>query len=128
MNELAIKGRNRLIRVFASVLLISINTIVTYNLAMDSVETKKIVQQIIRFGLTALLMYFIFKGKKWAVTVLTILCSIAILLSFVSLLGPLPLVGKIPLVIMIIIYSVTVLHLNFSKSFREYFNYLNTKS
>lgn len=128
MNELALIGRNHTIRVFASILLISIYSIVTSNIAADSIESNKIVQQIVRFGLTVMLMYFIFKGKKWAAIVLSVLCVLAVILAVISLFLPVPLPAKIPMVVMIFIYSMTVYHLNFSNSFKEYFHYLKTKS
>jgi hypothetical protein len=127
MNELAKKGKIATIRIFASVVLVSIYTIVTYNILIDNVETKKIVQQVIRLCLTILLMYLVFRGKKWAVVVFTILFSIAALTAFVSLFRDISFAGKIPLTVMAIIYALAVCHLNFSKTFKEYFNYLSTR-
>ena len=124
MNAIAKKGKSYTIRVFASVLLISIYTIVTYNIVLENVETKKLIQQIIRFGLTILLMYFIFKGKKWAVVVFTILFSIGVIIALVALFGGLPFLSKIPLLVMTIIYLAAVYLLNFSRSFKAYFYYL----
>ncbi len=43
MNELARKGKFDTYRLFASVLLISIYTIVSYNLILENVETKKVI-------------------------------------------------------------------------------------
>ena len=128
MNDLALKGRNQTIRVFASVLLIAIYAIVTSNLAAAVIEAKEIAPQITRFGLTVLLMYFVFKGKKWAVVTFTVLFSLATLLAVASLFSKIPLAAKIPMVVMTFIYSIAVYHLNFSKSFKEYFYYLERKS
>ena len=127
MNELAREGRNKTIKVFASVLLISIYVIVTYHLVREFVETKKLIQQIFRFGFTVLLMYFVFKGKNWAKNIFSVLFSIAILGSLVTLFTSIPFVSKIPFITMILIYSLAVYHLNFSESFKEYFNYLKEK-
>ena len=127
MTKLAIKGRNLTIRIFVSVLLISIYTIVTYQIVVDTADSKKLIQQIIRFSLTALLIYFVFKGKQWAVTVFTVLFSLGIIMSFVSLFSTAPLASKIPLIVMTIIYSLAVYHLNFAKSFKEYFAYLKAE-
>ena len=124
MNDLAKQGKITTTRVFASVLLISIYTIASYNLIMENVETKKLVQQIIRFCFTLLLMYFVFKGKKWAVVVFTVLFSIGIITALLALLLKIPFTGKIPFLVMVLIYAVAVYHLNFSKSFKEYFKYL----
>lgn len=125
MTELAKKGKMDTIRIFASVLLISIYTIVTYNIVVDQVESKKLIQQIIRFCFTLLLMYFVFKGKKWAVIVFTILFSIGALLAAFAIFQNAPFPNKIPLIVMLLIYSLAVYHLNFSKGFKEYFNYLS---
>lgn len=125
MNELAKKGKFTTIRIFASVLLISIYVIVSYNILLDNVETSKIIQQIIRFCLTVLLMYFIFKGKRWAVMVFTALFSIAAVGAFFSLFKDIPFWGKTPFAVMVLIYTAAIVHLNFSKSFKEYFSYLS---
>jgi hypothetical protein len=125
MNELARRGKIATIRIFASVLLISIYTIVTYNLVVDNVETKKIVQQVIRFCFTLLLMYFVLRGQKWAVVIFTILFSIAAVAALFPLFNHESLSRKIPLIVMFLIYTIAVYHLNFSKSFKEYFNYLS---
>jgi hypothetical protein len=128
MNDLALYGRNWTIRIFASVLLISIYTIVSYNLVVENIETKKIAQQAIRFALTVLLIYFVFKGKRWATTVLTVLFSIAIAGGIITLFSNIPLAGKIPLLTMTVIYSIAIYHLNFAASFKEYAAYLNRNS
>jgi hypothetical protein len=127
MNELATKGRNQTIIIFASVLLVSIYTIVSYHLAFPSVEAGKSFQQIVRFVLTVLIMIFIFKGKEWARTLFTVLFSVAVMIAVVSLFSSLPLAGKIPMLVMSIVYSIAVYHLNFSDSFREYFDYVSTR-
>ena len=127
MTELARRGKMFTIRVFASILLISIYVIVSYNIVIDNVETKKIIQQIIRFALTITLMYFVFRGKKLAVQIFTVLFSVAIIQGLFTLFGATPFIGKIPILIMTIIYSLAIYHLNFSKSFKEYFDYLSSK-
>ncbi|TDH26939.1 hypothetical protein EXU57_09035 [Segetibacter sp. 3557_3] len=114
------------IRIFASVLLISIYTIVSYNILVEHVETKKLVQQVIRFCLTLLLMYFVFRGKKWAVVIFTFLFLVGSITALLSLFSNAPGAGKIPLVVMVLIYALAVYHLNFSKSFKEYFKSVST--
>lgn len=127
MNEFAIRGRNWTIRIFASVILISIYTIVTYNINISPIDTKKLIQQIIRFSLTVTLMYFVLKGKKWSIIVFTVLFSIAIFMAFLTLFSSVAFAAKIPLIVMIIIYSIAVYHLNFSKNFKEYLDYMVSK-
>lgn len=127
MNHLQTIGRNNTIRVFASMLLISIYTIVTYQLTVEFADTKKLIQQIVRFGLTLLIMYFVFQGKNWAKVTLTILCGLAVFLGVLSLFA-LTWPAHIPIVVMIIIYSLAVYHLNVSASFKAYFDYLQDKN
>lgn len=124
MNELARKGKFNTYRIFASVLLVSIYTIVMYNLVKNNVESEKLVQQIIRFCLTILIMVFILKGYRWAVVLFTILFSIATLMGLISLFGEMTFLAKVPILTMTIVYTLAIYHLNFSKSFKEYFNYL----
>jgi hypothetical protein len=124
MNELARKGKYNTYRIFASVLLVSIYTIVTYNLVMENVESKKLIQQIIRFCLTILIMVFIFKGHKWAVILFNVLFSIAALMGLITLFGNMTFLAKFPILMMTIVYGLAIYHLNFSKSFKEYFKYL----
>lgn len=128
MNEEALKGRNLTIRVFLSVLLISVYTIVYYQLMVKNIDAKKLTQQIIRLGLTILMMYFIFKGKTWAKTTMSVLLSLAILVGIVSLFMPLTIAGMIPLIVMLFIYFLALYHLNFSVYFIEYFKYLKSKN
>ena len=98
MNIVESAGRKGTISIFASVLLISVYTIVTYQLQFN--DTGKLIQQIIRFLLTILLMYFLFKGKSWAKITLTILFSLGALLALIALVT-LPGPSKIPASVMI---------------------------
>ena len=66
MNELAKKGKYRTLLVFLSILLVSIHTIYFYHSVRPEIETKKLIQQIIRFCLTTGLLYLIYIGKNWA--------------------------------------------------------------
>lgn len=124
MTELAHKGKIMTIRVFASMLLISIYTIVTYNIVVPNVETTKLIQQIVRFSFTVLIMYFVFQGKNWAKNLMSILCGLAIIGGLIAIVSPINFVQKIPLIVMILIYSFALYHFNYSPSFKEYFNYL----
>ncbi|WP_116790136.1 hypothetical protein [Flavobacterium psychrotrophum] len=127
MNHLQITGRNITIRIFAGILLISIFTIVTYQLPLEFLDTKKLIQQIVRFGFTILIMYFVFQGKNWARVMLTILCTLAIFLGIISLFV-LTWPAHIAILLMILIYGMAVYHLNASVSFKAYFKYLQEKS
>jgi hypothetical protein len=128
MNEQALKGRNWAIRIFASALLFSIHTIVTYNLVVESVGPNKILQQVVRFILTITLAYFVLKGKKWAILIATILFSVGALGGIFFLFNELPLISKIPMAVMTIIYSLLVYHINFSKSFEAYVLHQNKQT
>ena len=126
MNPLIKQGQRQTRAVFVSLLLISLYIIVYYQLYMPY-DLKKLFQQIIRFGLTGFLIYFILQGKNWARLTLGILLILGTLLGLVSLLLPVPLIYKVPLIVMTIIDSVGVYHFFFSKAFKAYFNYLTLK-
>jgi hypothetical protein len=124
MNPLIRQGRRQTIGIFVSLLLISLYIIVYYQLFMPQ-DLKKLLQQIIRFGLTGFLMYFIFQGKNWARLTMGILMSLGALLGLLSLLIPVPIIYKIPLIVMTIIHSIAIYHLFISPAFKAYFKYLN---
>ncbi len=126
MNPLIRQGRRQTIGIFVSLLLISLYIIIFYQLYMPQ-DLKKLFQQIIRFGLTGFLMYFIIQGKNWARLTMGILMILAAVLGLISLLIPVPLIYKIPLIVMTIIYSIGIYHLFFSKAFKAYFSYLNLR-
>jgi hypothetical protein len=127
MNKQAIQGKNYTIRIFASVLLFSIHVSVSYHIAVGVVDPKKLIQQLIRFGLTILLMYFIFKGKTWAKNTLTVLLALGIIMASLPRLSSVDPLYKLPLVVAIVIYSAAIYQLNFSKNFKEYFKTVSGK-
>lgn len=57
------QGRRILLLVIATCLLLSVSTILSYNLVLGP---GKIVPQVVRFLLTALLCVFLYRGKDWA--------------------------------------------------------------
>jgi hypothetical protein len=128
MNELARQGRSQTIAISISVILISMFVIAFYHIPQDSVDPKKFFQQIVRFVLTLALLYFLFQGKNWARITLLVLFVLAMLSALIMLFIPIPLAGKIPLLVMIIIYGLGAYNLYFSKSFKAYFTYLNSKN
>lgn len=127
MNDIEIQGRNNIIRSFASVLLLSIYITVTYHLTLGHVETGKLIQQIIRFILTVLVMFLILKGYKWAKYLLSILFVIGIFMAIPSLSASVPFVNKIPVISLVIIYSLTVYRLIFSLNCIAYFKHMAEK-
>lgn len=128
MNELARQGRSQTIAISISVILISMFVIAFYHIPHDSVDAKKFFQQIVRFVLTLALLYFLFQGKNWARIILLVLFLLAMLSGFILLFLPIPLAGKVPLLVMIIIYGLGAYNLHFSRSFKAYFTYLNSKN
>ena len=128
MNELARHGRGQTIAISISIILISMFVIAFYHIPQDSVDPKKFFQQIVRFVLTLALLYFLFKGKNWARITLLVLFLLAILSGLILLFIPFPVAAKIPILVMIIIYGLGTYKLYFSKSFKAYFTYLNTKN
>lgn len=128
MNELARQGRSQTIAISISIILISMFVIAFYHIPQDSVDPKKFFQQIVRFVLTLALLYFLFQGKNWARITLLVLFLLAILSGLILLFIPFPVAAKIPILVMIIIYGLGTYNLYFSKSFKAYFTYLNTKN
>ena len=78
MNELTKIGKKRTILISISILLVSIHTIYFYHSVRPEIESKKLIQQIIRFSLTIGLLIMVYKGKNWAKIVSIILFSLAL--------------------------------------------------
>jgi hypothetical protein len=129
MNELTKIGKKRTILISISILLVSIHTIYFYHSVRPEIESKKLIQQIIRFSLTIGLLIMVYKGKNWAKIVSIILFSLALLGALVGL-GTLdtPFINKIPLLVMIFVYSMAIYHFGFAKSFKEFFKFQNIES
>lgn len=129
MNELTKIGKKRTILISISILLVSIHTIYFYHSVRPEIESKKLIQQIIRFSLTIGLLIMVYKGKNWAKIVSIILFSLALLGALVGL-GTLdtPFMNKIPLLVMIFVYSMAIYHFGFAKSFKEFFKFQNIES
>lgn len=127
MNELAKKGKYRTLLVFLSILLVSIHTIYFYHSVRPEIETKKLIQQIIRFCLTIGVLYFIYIGKNWAKNLSIILFILATIGAIYGLLNfETPLIIKSPFIVMILVYSIAIYHLQFSKSFKEFIKFQQT--
>ena len=73
MNELTKIGKKRTILISISILLVSIHTIYFYHSVRPEIESKKLIQQLIRFSLTIGLLIMVYKGKKWAKVISVIL-------------------------------------------------------
>lgn len=125
MNQLAAKGKSRTHWIFVAMLMVSINVIIDYQMAVEHIDEKKLFQQVTRFLLTVLLMYFVLRAKQWAVIVMTVVCGLGILVALFALGMDVPLVRKIPIVVPIVIYGACIYHLNFTRSFKEYFAAVN---
>jgi hypothetical protein len=127
MNELAKKGKYRTLLIFLSILLVSIHTIYFYHSVRPEIETKKLIQQIIRFCLTIGILYFIYIGKNWAKNLSIILFILATIGAIYGLLNfETPLIIKSPFIVMILVYSIAIYHLQFSKSFKEFIKFQQT--
>lgn len=129
MNELAKIGKRRTILISVSILLVSIHTIYFYHTMRPEIESKKLIQQIIRFLLTIGLLIMVYKGKNWARIVSIILFTLALLGALVGL-GTLdvPLINKIPLFVMVFVYSMAIYHFGFAKSFKEFLKFQNSEN
>lgn len=126
--EVLIKlGKRRTILISISILLVSMHTIYFYHITIPEIETKKIIQQVIRFVLTIALLVWIYKGNKLAKNVALVLFILAILAALVSLSKlETSWINKIPLAVMIFVYSLAVLHFGLSRSFKAFSDFQNS--
>ncbi|SNR13872.1 hypothetical protein [Tenacibaculum jejuense] len=126
MNHLIENGKRRTISISISILLISLHTIYFYHSVRPEIDYDKLIQQLIRLGLTIGLLAMVYKGKNWARIISIILFSLAILgaiIGFFSINSSL--INKSPLIVMIFVYSIAIYHFTFAESFKEFFNYQN---
>lgn len=129
MNYVEKIGKKRTILISIGILLVSIHTIYFYHSVKPEIETKKLIQQIIRFLLTFGLLYLIYIGKNWARILSIILFSIGVIGAVISLFTfEIPVVNKIPFIVMAFVYSIAIYHFSFSKSFKAFFEFQNEKS
>lgn len=129
MNELTKLGKKRTILISISILLVSIHTIYFYHSLRPEIESKKLIQQIIRFSLTIGLLVMVYKGKNWAKIVSIVLFALALLGALFALLTlKTPLINKVPLLVMIFVYSKAIYHFGFAHSFKEFFKYQNSET
>ena len=127
MDNLAEQGRNHTIRVFASILLISIWVIGFYHIAKGDFESKKFIQQLARLTLTGALMYFVYTGRNWARIAFSILLGLGVLGALLGMLVPTTIAGKIPFVVMAFIYGRGLYHLNYSETFKAFMDHQNAR-
>jgi prepilin signal peptidase PulO-like enzyme (type II secretory pathway) len=129
MNLFAEIGKKRTILISISILLVSIHTIYFYHSVRPEIETKKLIQQIIRFSLTVGLLYLIYIGKNWARILSIILFSIGAIGAVISLFTiEIPVINKIPIIVMMLVYSIAIYHFSISRSFKEFFEYQNNRN
>ncbi len=126
MNTLEKLGKERTIKISISILLISLHTIYFYHSVREDFDTTKFASQMIRFALTGVLLYFLYKGQKWAKIVSIILFSIAAIGATVALFTlEANIINKIPFLVMIIIYVMAIYHFAFAESFKAFYEYQN---
>ncbi len=127
MNDLVKIGKRRTILISISLLLVSIHTIYFYHSVKPEIETKKLIQQLIRFCLTVGLLIVVYMGKKWAKNISIALFSLATLVAIIGLFSVNgSFINKIPFIVMVTIYSISIYHFGISKSFKAFFEYQNT--
>lgn len=130
MNDLTIIGKKRTLLISISILLVSLHTIYFYHVIRPELESKKLIQQIIRFILTTVLLLGAYKGKKWAKLLSIILFSIAIIGAFTTIikLETSSFINKIPIIVMILVYAMAVYHFAISKSYKAFFDFQNSNN
>ncbi|MFD1552901.1 hypothetical protein DNU06_07945 [Putridiphycobacter roseus] len=122
MEDLIALGRKRTILLSISILLVSVHTIYLYHATHPVVETKKIVQQAIRFLLTILLLVMIYKGKKGAKIIGIVLFSLGLLGALIGLfMIDKPFLAKTPLLVMSMVYALAIYFFSANSSFKAFF-------
>lgn len=126
MDDLEKTGKKNTILVSISILLVSLHTIYFYHVSVPDFQTKKLIQQLIRFSLTVGLLVAVYKGKHWAKNVSLVLFSLGILGAIFGLTKFEEFsVNMTPFFVMIFVYSLAVYHFAIAKSFKAFFNYQN---
>jgi hypothetical protein len=126
MNHLEKIGKIKTILISISILMVSLHSIYFYNSIIPEIESKKNIQQSIRFLLTVGLLIMVYKGKNWARIVSIALFTLGVLGAIVGLTTiTSSVVNKIPFIVMILVYSSAVYHFWFSNSFKAFFDYQN---
>lgn len=121
MNDIEKTGKKNTILISISILLVSLHTIYFYQSAHPDIDTKKLIQQIIRFALTAGLLYAIYIGKNWAKIIALILFSLGILGAIYGIFAiQADTFNKVPFIVMIFVYSMALYHFSFSSSFTAF--------
>jgi len=129
MNYLEQIGKRKTILISISILLVSLHTIYFHNSVVPEIETKIIIQQIIRFLLTVGLLVMIYRGKNWAKNIFIILFLIGLFGAIYGVFSVAEsIILKIPFTVMIIVYSAAIYHFGFSKSFKAFSDYQNRKN
>lgn len=128
LNSLEKLGKKRTILISISIIIISLHTIYYYNSVMAEIETKKIIQQSIRFLLTVWILILIYQGKNWARIIMVVLAVVAVAGSVFSLIViDQPIILKTPFLVMTIIYSMAIYFFGFSKSYKAFAKYQRMK-
>ena len=129
MNDLVKDGKKKTILISISVLLVSLHTIYFSQSVLPEIDTKKLIQQIIRFSLTAGLLYATYIGKNWARNLFLVLFLLGIFGAVYGLLTvENDFANKVPFIVMIFIYSLATYHFSFSNSFSAFLKYQQQKT
>jgi len=81
MNALERTGKRRTVRLSASILLLWVWSTCFYQSVQPEINFPKLFSQIVRFILTVLLLFFVYKGNKWARIIALILFSAGLILA-----------------------------------------------
>jgi len=128
MNDIEKAGKKNTILISISILLVSLHTIYFYQSVQPEIDTKKLIQQIIRFLLTVGLLYAIYIGKNWARIIALILFSLGILGAIYGIFTiQADTINKVPFIVMIFVYSMALYHFGFSSSFTAFHKVQQTK-
>ena len=126
MNFIESKGQKLTISAITSILLISLHSIYYYQTNVVEINKAKLIQQIVRFVLTLVLLILVYKGKNWARKVCLFLFGLGIIIATISIFTlQVDLFLKIPFLVMIIVYGYTFYLFKYSDSFKAFMQYQN---
>lgn len=113
------KGKKLFLTMVAIILIISLVSAIVHSFSRGFFD---IVKGIIRTGLEGILLYYIFKGKRWAkITMITFL-SIAVLFALILVLFS----KNIIFIILLLVYCGSIYTLAFSPGVKEYLKSVNS--
>ncbi|MBB6715733.1 hypothetical protein [Clostridium gasigenes] len=116
------KGKKLFLTMAIVLLGIGLFTVIIIFFSQVSAESGfKLIQGIIRNGLQGILLYYIFKGKKWAKIINIILWSMTIVVALIGFIF----LKNILFIMLLVVYCASLYIIAFSPSVKEYLKSVN---